>query len=213
MSVTSPASSALPSPAQVGEDAQRPHILWVVGVCDDARGHAAERRRRGGGAERRGCRLDIFASNLPNTHRNALQMVPKRPKVCRRYEPGDPPPDFPTRIQYGSTGMFSHLAPGPWPLAAVKPVAAVLGACHGATEQTCTPDSVGANLLCSVILARARPACGAGKGVGVEIGEFSFITQWRRLTAWTHGCLPPGELHKAVAPEPGLFSRLKFAVC
>ena len=169
----------------------------------------------------------ISRRSAPGSH----QKQSKRPKFFRRYAPepckwckkakrfpalraGRLATRFPpTYFQYGSTGMFFHLAPGPWPLAAVKPVAAVLGACHGATEQTCTPDSVGANLLCSVILARARPACGAGKGVGVEIGEFSFITQWRRLTAWTHGCLPPGELHKAVAPEPGLFSRLKFAVC
>ena len=34
----------------------------------------------------------------------------KRPKIFRRYAPGDPPPDFPTHIKYVSTALFSSLA-------------------------------------------------------------------------------------------------------
>ena len=44
------------------------------------------------------------------TRRNPTNRA-KRPKIFRRYAPGDPPPDFPAHIQYVSTALFSNLAP------------------------------------------------------------------------------------------------------
>ena len=42
------------------------------------------------------------------TRRNPANRA-KRPKIFRRYAPGDPPPDFPTHIRYVSPALFSNL--------------------------------------------------------------------------------------------------------
>jgi hypothetical protein len=36
-----------------------------------------------------------------------LQIVPKKSENCRRCAPGDPPPDFPTHIEYVSAAFYS----------------------------------------------------------------------------------------------------------
>ena len=46
------------------------------------------------------------------TRRNPTNRA-KRPKIFRRYAPGDPPPDFPAHIQYVSTALFSNLGNAP----------------------------------------------------------------------------------------------------
>ena len=61
------------------------------------------------------------------TRRNPTNRA-KRPKIFRRYAPGDPPPDFPTHIKYVSTALFSNLGPELPPVCAkMKGVVAIVG--------------------------------------------------------------------------------------